>query len=235
MTFPSYANLEQPLLRFIYEHGGQGFEVRPRDVYGPLADWFGLSEGEHLITRDHVSGDGNSTPVWNNRVPWARNTLRKLGLLADSANGIWKLSKRGIEAANDVPSLGTSQVVYPDDVAGSAFEGSKRQVQVNAYERSALARQACVEHYGYRCAACGFDFEAVYGERGRLFIHVHHIVPLAAISEEYLVDPIRDLRPICPNCHAIVHRTDPPCSIDELICMLERVRKAPSRKADRER
>jgi 5-methylcytosine-specific restriction protein A len=39
---------------------------------------------------------------------------------------------------------------------------------------------------------------------------------LASIGVSYTVDPIKDLRPVCPNCHAIIHRTDPPCSVDEL-------------------
>lgn len=79
-------------------------------------------------------------------------------------------------------------------------EGAVREVSVNAYERSAGARQACVEHWGTRCCVCRFDFEAVYGELGG----------------EYEVDPINDLRPICPNCHAMIHRQEPPLSVEEL-------------------
>ncbi|MDB9470225.1 hypothetical protein PN480_18680 [Dolichospermum circinale CS-1225] len=35
-------------------------------------------------------------------------------------------------------------------------------------------------------------------------------------DEEYEVDPIKDLRPVCPNCHAMIHRRLPPLSIDEI-------------------
>ncbi|HEU5209888.1 MAG TPA: HNH endonuclease, partial [Longimicrobiales bacterium] len=75
---------------------------------------------------------------------------------------------------------------------------------------------ACVAYYGAMCRVCGFSFEDVYGYLGVGFIHVHHTRPLSTIREEYRIDPIRDLVPVCPNCHAMLHRTDPPLEIDEL-------------------
>jgi|GEM_PF-1147824 len=95
-------------------------------------------------------------------------------------------------------------------------EGAVREVSVNAHERSAAARQACIEHWGTRCCVCDFDFEAVYGELGAGFIEVHHLVALAEVDEEYEVDPINDLRPVCPNCHAMIHRQEPALSINAL-------------------
>ncbi|MEG1241999.1 MAG: HNH endonuclease, partial [Oscillospiraceae bacterium] len=57
-----------------------------------------------------------------------------------------------------------------------------------------------------------------YGEVGKNFIHVHHKIPLNEISEEYVVDPVNDLIPVCPNCHAMLHRkiNDKYLSIEEL-------------------
>ncbi len=95
-------------------------------------------------------------------------------------------------------------------------EGLKKTISVNAYERNAAARQICIEHYGSICNVCQFDFEAVYGDVGSGFIHVHHIVPLHVINESYIVDPIKDLRPVCPNCHAMLHRESTTLSIEEL-------------------
>ena len=51
---------------------------------------------------------------------------------------------------------------------------------------------------------------------GAAYIHVHHLKPLATIGSEYEVDPIRDLRPICPNCHAMIHKREPPYTIEEM-------------------
>jgi 5-methylcytosine-specific restriction protein A len=50
------------------------------------------------------------------------------------------------------------------------------------------------------------DFEKMYGEIGHGFIHVHHIIPISTIGEEYKIDPIKDLVPVCPNCHAMLHK-----------------------------
>jgi predicted HNH restriction endonuclease len=63
---------------------------------------------------------------------------------------------------------------------------------------------------------CGFNFGAAYGELAEGFIHVHHIRPLSEIGEEYKVDPISDLRPVCPNCHAIIHLGGETRSIEEV-------------------
>ena len=46
----------------------------------------------------------------------------------------------------------------------------------------------------------------MYGEIGKDFIHVHHNIPLNQINEEYVVDYKKDLIPVCPNCHAMLHR-----------------------------
>ena len=108
-------------------------------------------------------------------------------------------------------------IVYPDDIDDNdLFEGSKKQITVNAYERSLQARQNCIAHYGTKCVICSFDFKKIYGEIGHNFIHVHHIKPLSEIDEKYKINPIEDLRPVCPNCHAMIHKRKPPYSIEEI-------------------
>jgi hypothetical protein len=99
-------------------------------------------------------------------------------------------------------------------------EGATRQVTVNAYERNPAARSDCINHWGYSCVVCGFDFGVRYGLLGRDFIHVHHLLPIATLGGEYTIDPVQDLRPVCPNCHAMLHRTEPPLSIDQLIARI---------------
>lgn len=114
---------------------------------------------------------------------------------------------------------------YPDpgnpipeeiDTSQKYIEGASQEVSVNTYERNADARAKCIAHHGYKCSACSFDFEEVYGAIGKNYIHVHHIVPLSEIREEYEVDPINDLIPVCPNCHAIIHRTQPALTVKQL-------------------
>lgn len=100
-----------------------------------------------------------------------------------------------------------SDNIFPEsDVPSDSYEGALVPAQVNRYERSSISRHKCVEHFGCRCHICGFDFEGLYGDIGKGFIHVHHIVPLNEIKEEYIVDYKKDLIPVCPNCHAMLHR-----------------------------
>jgi len=115
----------------------------------------------------------------------------------------------------------TTQIIYPDEIENQTLsEGAKKQVIVNAYERNPKARQECIKYYGTKCFICGFDFEKKYGEIGKGFIHVHHIKPLSEINEEYKVNPIEDLRPVCPNCHAMIHKRKPAYNIEEIKSLL---------------
>jgi 5-methylcytosine-specific restriction enzyme A len=117
--------------------------------------------------------------------------------------------------------LQTPQEVHE---VGTYVEGSTKRIAVNAYERNRKAAKQCVDHYGHNCSVCDFNFARTYGEVGEDFIHVHHLKPLSKITSEYRVDPIRDLRPICPNCHAMIHRRDPAYGIDELKRILNDLR-----------
>ena len=109
-------------------------------------------------------------------------------------------------------SLLTEEIEAPEKYS----EGASKTVTVNTYERDSHARTKCLEHHGFKCAVCSFDFEAVYGEIGRNFIHVHHVIPLAEIGMVYDLSPITDLIPVCPNCHAIIHRTRPALTVKQL-------------------
>lgn len=95
-------------------------------------------------------------------------------------------------------------------------EGAVERVLVNRYERDLKARAKTIKHFGATCQVCSFDFEAAFGRLGSGFIHVHHKVPLAAVAASYVVDPVNDLIPVCPNCHAMLHRRTPPFSVEEL-------------------
>lgn len=79
-----------------------------------------------------------------------------------------------------------------------------------------MARQECIEHFGLNCQVCDFNFKEKFGELGKNFIHVHHIIDISTIGKEYSVNPITDLIPVCPNCHAMLHKQEPAYSILEL-------------------
>ena len=113
------------------------------------------------------------------------------------------------------------KIPEPVSEPDSYKEGRASYVHAIGYERNQDARKACIEHYGCQCAICGFDFEKAYGPIGRSFIEVHHIVPIHERKEEHVVDPIKDLIPLCSNCHSMIHRRNPVYSPDELKSMLK--------------
>jgi 5-methylcytosine-specific restriction protein A len=118
----------------------------------------------------------------------------------------------------------TGAQTYPEIVTSSGTfpEGARTSVTVNAYERNAAARAACIAHHDLSCTVCGMNFEQMYGPAGRGLIHVHHLRPLASVGAAYEVDPVADLRPVCPNCHAMIHRGEPMHSLEAVAAMLRR-------------
>jgi 5-methylcytosine-specific restriction protein A len=108
------------------------------------------------------------------------------------------------------------QIAKELDINEVLIEGASKAISVNVFERNASARSKCLAHYGYKCIVCAFDFEEFYGSMGQNFIHVHHIVSLSETSREYELDPIKDLVPVCPNCHAMIHRTRPILTITQI-------------------
>ena len=149
----------------------------------------GLKE-EHLFAHGFNGGRSIQHPIWNN--PKLFDYIMPFFL-----NG-------------EIPDY--DEIPNPDTV----FEGARKEIVVNSYERSREARELCIAAHGCKCAVCGMEFEKVYGELGRGYIHVHHIVPISYIGMEYELDPVKDLIPVCPNCHAMIHRKEPPFTIEEL-------------------
>jgi len=111
-------------------------------------------------------------------------------------------------------------VALPEEVPESMWEGGKRSVTVNAYERSPDARASCIEAHGSSCAICSFDFGQRYGDKFQGFIHVHHKVPISNIGSRYKVNPKSDLIPVCPNCHAVIHYGNKTRSVEEVRSLL---------------
>jgi 5-methylcytosine-specific restriction enzyme A len=143
---------------------------------------------------------------------------------------MWPALRRAMESLNlvskentlytPVERLSTEIEVYNE--AQFLKEGKAVQVSVSRYERNFLARKKCLEHHGYQCAGCNMEFGAVYGGWAAGFMHVHHIKPMHELKREYTIDPIDDLIPLCPNCHAVVHLSKPVLTIPELKKLLKK-------------
>ena len=122
------------------------------------------------------------------------------------------------------PQIETSERLGDElDESSMHREGSVRRITVNSFERDPKARQACIRHNGVLCAVCGFDFEATYGDIGKGFTHVHHKRPLSSLRSSYRVNPKNDLVPVCPNCHSMLHRRDPPYDVEQLRAIIDSV------------
>lgn len=154
-------------------------------------------------------------------------------LLVNSANDL-EIFEIKIGKRTNVPNLISSVPSYQlisawrvklaeevsEEDVGGYIEGAAVKITVNRYERDRQARSKCIAHYGYECQACGIKLSQVYGSVAEQLIHVHHVTPISSVGTAYELDPIQDLRPLCPNCHAVAHLRKVPYSIEELQRML---------------
>jgi 5-methylcytosine-specific restriction protein A len=106
--------------------------------------------------------------------------------------------------------LSALSIDFPPEYPDGLIEGARITVQSTRSERNPVNRYRSIQHYGRTCWACDIDFAAVYGELGGDFIEVHHIFPLAGLENPRPVDPIREMVPLCSNCHSMAHRLSPP-------------------------
>lgn len=156
----------------------------------------------------------------------------------DKALGTWneidfEISKSYFSETNEFASLESSLLDFmcvilflivedtewsSDDIEGKD-EGAAYSLISQKYERSRYNRAICLKYYGFKCRGCGDALEEKYGPIGQGVIHVHHIVPVSMMGGSYKLNPIKDLIPLCPNCHNIVHKQSPPLSIEELTKM----------------
>lgn len=99
-------------------------------------------------------------------------------------------------------------------------EGRISDVTLRRRERSLEARAACLAAYGFSCYVCGLNLRTQYVGLATEVIHVHHEEPLAGALGEREFDPVATMKPVCPNCHAVIHTREPPYSINEVKAMV---------------
>lgn len=150
-------------------------------------------------------------------VSWDRLQGSGVQLADTAASALEKLWSEHLRSLDRSRMPTTEQV----DQSETYVEGAVEQVVVNRYERSRRARHACIAHYGVDCCVCGFNFGAFYGVAAAGYIHVHHVRELADIGKSYKLDPVKDLRPVCANCHALIHLRRPAYSIRQARRLLQ--------------
>jgi predicted HNH restriction endonuclease len=132
-------------------------------------------------------------------------------IFADELLKIWNDAvTKYIEVKRDIESELAQEDNFYKDGQAVTYYGTR-------YERNPHNRLKAIEIHGLACFGCEFDFEEVYGEKGKGFIEIHHIHPLSEIKEAMNINPETDLLPICSNCHRMIHRDrNKVLTIDEL-------------------
>lgn len=202
-----------------------GYKLQVSRINLPANDF--LSGKRAYINRDYYQND-NGKPTtfvellllekYNNSAEYSYKALHKHGFkgFVRKNQGLPASVVQYLESlssTNDI-TLEADPEFLPD--SKSYPEGSVVKVFVNRYERNRVAREKCIQKKGCVCSVCGMDFGKTYGELGKGFIHIHHTTPISSISKGYEVDPENDLVPVCPNCHAMLHRHGPPYTVAEL-------------------
>ena len=154
------------------------------------------------------------------RTSKARTIIKNDELLEETLKYIINFSKTDSDTktkAKKILNYKNTEIINHDDMEDkNLYEGTKKQIIVNAYERNIQAKRECLKHYGYQCSICDLNFEKIYGKIGKNFIHVHNIVDISIIGDTYKINPITDLIPVCPNCHAMLHKKKPAYTPNEI-------------------
>lgn len=178
-----------------------------------LTSHIALTPDEACAYLERRAGVEPGDPRFRERVQDVFRTLLDDGLIEERA-GQWRIVRLrdGGDLPEELPPISAAH--YADYVSVN--------VRTNKYERDRKARQQCIAHYGARCQVCDFDFESVYGALGDGCVRVHHVVSPGQLGPAYKLDPVRDLRPVCANCHYMLHRTEPAVSVEHLRQLLQR-------------
>lgn len=172
-------------------------------------------ESERLITAGAL-GNRRKNHAMNGSSPtlWLQDDQGQ-----SVADALWKFP--GVIDIGSLPDVDRIPLT-PEEVgdAETYTEGGVRRVTVNAYERDRKARIACISEFGVDCFICGFNFGTRYGSIAEGHIHVHHLRPISEVGSSYKIDPIEDLRPLCPNCHAVVHMGGECRDLDQVRSMI---------------
>ena len=162
----------------------------------------------------------DSTEIWLRKSIDSPGTIFRI-LRPYAAQRLLSLAAHGIDPGPD--GIGALHLSGDEagvlDADGTVIEAASKTVHVLRYETDSQARERCIAAHGTSCKVCDIDFGATYGDYAHGFIHVHHKTPVhqAAADGEYKLNPENDLVPVCPNCHAMLHRhPDKPCSVEEL-------------------
>jgi len=111
----------------------------------------------------------------------------------------------------------------PENLKNQDLEERKKYRRHRSIERNPNTSKEVKKIRGYVCEACNFDFKKFYGDlslnkKGETYIEAHHLTPLSNLPEGKALkfNAKEGFRVLCANCHRMVHRKNPPYTIEEL-------------------
>lgn len=122
-------------------------------------------------------------------------------------DGVRKISKDVFELILSKSKLTIENIQVYQAEYSSYEEGSKKLVYTSKYEKNPKLRRETIRIKGTTCVCCGFNFKETYGDIGESYIHIHHTKPLHIFEGEVISVSVEDMEPVCPNCHAMLHRS----------------------------
>ena len=153
-------------------------------------------------------------------------TLRNLRVLRPESaaylRGVWEKASASRQT-NRQSKAGRATPDIVDDEHPDITQAAEGRLLTSVHERrernSKLVRAKKASVYRQKgnlsCEACGFDFLAVFGERGDGFIECHHTRPIASLTDGSKTR-LSDLALLCSNCHRMIHVKQPWLSLSEL-------------------
>lgn len=220
----------EPLLRsgtrVVYYKGRSRDRMHLKDRLTPEAHYFGVARvGKIYLDKTSSKGDLFATIEdffpFQNPVPIKASTGEYFETIpANRTTNYWRDGVRGIDGQTFERIIKLAELVQPstelqtpkedredeNEPLVSWLEGSRTMKYVTTYERDRRYRMQAIAIHGHRCVVCDQSMEDLYGEVGRDLVHIHHVVPVSTYEQPKSINPESDLVPVCPNCHAIIHR-----------------------------
>jgi hypothetical protein len=196
---------------FDYVKGMEGKEI---PTIGGRASFQVAITNEHVIYTPSSSGTPRTQDL-NNTKSMFDLYLKKKSLTTshyqqEMRNASYLLALIGGFFSTNQADLGAS-ITDPD----KAEEGLIKERTYLSKTRNQGLVQKRKEQDDYKCTAC--DFKLKVNEYH--IIDCHHLFPIAMGERETTID---DLVSLCPTCHRIAHRRNPPFSLDEIREVLEK-------------
>lgn len=215
MPVYSESDLIVPALGIIAEHPGIDTSELSKKLRSQLKP-----TGDDLTLLANRTDDKFSQKVRNLK---SHETLESKGL-ASFVNGKYYITKNGKKFAREAGEVSRALVdqgfssAERQDALDKNYhgilieEGDRALVNRTLVRRSSVLKKAALKHFADRdgsiaCVGCDFRAEKIYGPTKIGMIEIHHTKPLY-LGRKFRTSieaALKDVVPLCANCHRIVH------------------------------